>query len=161
MKMSKENFDDYLNESLNTLDKDITPRKNLWPGIERAIINAERSTQKHTTIWPKLTAVAACSVAVLIAVNIVFITPEPKPAVAISDYFLAQKNSLLVAYKNQDALTSNWQVQLQELEEAELAIKQVLENEPQNQALLTMLAQIYQQQLDLINKVHAPRWQHI
>jgi len=159
--MSKENFDDYLNESLNTLDKDITPRKNLWPGIERAIINAERSTQKHTTIWPKLTAVAAFSVAVLIVVNIVFITPEPKPAVAISDYFLAQKNSLLVAYKNQDALTSNWQVQLQELEEAELAIKQVLENEPQNQALLTMLAQIYQQQLDLINKVHAPRWQHI
>ena len=68
---------------------------------------------------------------------------------------------MLVAYKNQDALTSNWQVQLQELEEAELAIKQVLENEPQNQALLTMLAQIYQQQLDLINKVHAPRWQHI
>lgn len=159
--MSKVNFDDYLNESLNTLDKDITPRKNLWPGVERAIINAERATQKHTTIWAKLTAVAACSVAVLIAVNIIFITPEPKPVLAISDYFLAQKNSLLVTYKNQDALTSNWQMQLQELEEAELAIKQVLENEPQNQALLTMLAQIYQQQLDLINKVHAPRWQHI
>jgi Tfp pilus assembly protein PilF len=47
------------------------------------------------------------------------------------------------------------------LEEAEQAIKQALENEPQNQALLTMLAQVYQQQLDLINKVHAPRWQQI
>ena len=68
---------------------------------------------------------------------------------------------MLVEYENKEALTTNWQTQLQELEDAEQAIKQVLENEPQNQALLTMLAQIYQQQLDLINKVHAPRWQHI
>jgi len=58
-------------------------------------------------------------------------------------------------------LTDNWQVQLQELEDAEQAIKQTLENEPKNKALLSMLAQVYQQQLDLINKVHAPRWQHI
>lgn len=68
---------------------------------------------------------------------------------------------MLVEYENKEALTTNWHTQLQELEEAEQAIKQALENEPQNQALLTMLAQIYQQQLDLINKVHAPRWQHI
>ena len=86
---------------------------------------------------------------------------EPSQVVAMSDYFKAQKQSLLVQYKNQDALTNNWQAQLQELEEAEQAIKQALENEPQNQALLTMLAQVYQQQLDLINKVHAPRWQQI
>ena len=97
----------------------------------------------------------------LIAVNIFVIAPEPQPVVAISDYFSAKKNSLLVEYENKEALTTNWQTQLQELEEAEQAIMQALENEPQNQALLTMLAQIYQQQLDLINKVHAPRWQHI
>lgn len=64
-------------------------------------------------------------------------------------------------YQSQAALTDNWQVQLQELEDAEQAIKQTLENEPKNKALLSMLAQVYQQQLDLINKVHAPRWQHI
>ena len=49
----------------------------------------------------------------------------------------------------------------QELEEAEYASKEALKNEPQNQALLTMLAQIYQQQLGLIKKGHAPRWQSI
>ena len=158
--MSKPNFDNYLNESLNTLDKDIAPQKDLWAGVERAIINS-KTAQKNTVIWPKITAIAACTIAALVAVNIFFITPEPQPVVAISDYFSAQKNSLLVEYKNKEALTSNWQIQLQELEDAEQAIKQALENEPQNQALLTMLAQIYQQQLDLINKVHAPRWQHI
>ncbi|WP_033018125.1 hypothetical protein [Pseudoalteromonas sp. BSi20652] len=160
MKMNKPNFDDYLNESLNTLDKKITPQKDLWAGIERAMISNKQDL-KGTAIWPKLTAIAACTLAALIAVNLFFIAPEPQPVVAISDYFSAQKNSLLIEYENKEALTTNWQTQLQELEEAEQAIKQVLENEPQNQALLTMLAQIYQQQLDLINKVHAPRWQHI
>ncbi|MBH0028405.1 hypothetical protein I6F53_15630 [Pseudoalteromonas sp. SWN29] len=160
MKMSKPNFDDYLNESLNTLNKEIPPKKGLWTGVERAITN-NKPASKNAVIWPKLTAIAACTVAGLIAINTFVITPEPQPVVAISDYFSAKKNSLLVEYKNEEALTTNWQMQLQELEEAEQAIKQVLENEPQNQALLTMLAQIYQQQLDLINKVHAPRWQHI
>ena len=158
--MSKLNFDDYLSESLNTLDKEITPQKDLWSGIERAIAN-NKPTKKNVVTWPKLTAIAACTLATLTAVNIFFIAPEPQPLVAISDYFSAKKNSLLVEYENKEALTTNWQAQLQELEEAEQAIKQVLEKEPQNQALLTMLAQIYQQQLDLINKVHAPRWQHI
>ncbi len=64
-------------------------------------------------------------------------------------------------YQNQPALTDNWQQQLTELEDAERAIKQALENEPENPALLKMLAQVYQQQLDLINKVHAPKWQTI
>jgi len=92
---------------------------------------------------------------------VLFKAPETNTAVAMSEFFTKQKQSLLVQYQSQVALTDNWQVQLQELEDAEQAIKQTLENEPKNKALLSMLAQVYQQQLDLINKVHAPRWQHI
>ncbi|WP_417655459.1 hypothetical protein [Pseudoalteromonas atlantica] len=158
--MSKQNFDDYLNESLNNLNKDITPNKSLWAGVEHAIV-AGKPTANKTPLWPKLSAIAACSVAALLAINMFIKNNEPSQVVAMSDYFKAQKQSLLVQYKNQHALTNNWQAQLEELEEAEQAIKQALENEPQNQALLTMLAQVYQQQLDLINKVHAPRWQQI
>lgn len=158
--MSKQNFDDYLNESLNNLNKDIAPNKPLWAGVEHAIVTAKPSAN-NKSLWPKLTAIAACSVAALLAVNMFINNNEPSQVMVMSDYFKAQKQSLLVQYKNQDALTNNWQAQLQELEEAEQAIKQALENEPQNQALLTMLAQVYQQQLDLINKVHAPRWQQI
>ena len=158
--MSKQNFDDYLNESLNNLNKDIAPNKPLWAGIEHAIVTA-KSSAKKALLWPKLTAIAACSVAALLTVNIFISNNEPSQARVMSEYFKAQKQSLLVLYKNQDALTNNWQAQLQELEEAEQAIKQALENEPQNKALLTMLAQVYQQQLDLINKVHASRWQQI
>lgn len=112
-------------------------------------------------IGQKLTAIAACFTAVLVSTVLLFKVPEANTAVAMSEFFTKQKQSLLVQYQSQAALTDNWQVQLQELEDAEQAIKQTLENEPKNKALLSMLAQVYQQQLDLINKVHAPRWQHI
>ncbi len=159
--MSKTNFDDYLNESLTQLDKNIPPKKELWNGIERAIIANNQPTINTNQYWPKLTSIAACFTAVLVSTVLLFKVPEANTAVAMSEFFTKQKQSLLVQYQSQAALTDNWQVQLQELEDAEQAIKQTLENEPKNKALLSMLAQVYQQQLDLINKVHAPRWQHI
>lgn len=161
MKMSKTNFDDYLNESLTQLDKNIPPKKELWDGIERAIIANNQPAINNNQYWPKLTAIAACFTAALVSTVLLFKVPEANTAVAMSEFFTKQKQSLLVQYQSQAALTDNWQVQLQELEDAEQAIKQTLENEPKNKALLSMLAQVYQQQLDLINKVHAPRWQHI
>jgi hypothetical protein len=161
MKMSKTNFDDYLNESLTQLNKNITPDKELWDGIERAIMTNKQASTVNSVVWPKLTAIAACCVAALVSTMVFFTSPETNTAVAMSDFFTKQKQSLLVQYQSQAALTDNWQVQLKELEDAEQAIKQTLENEPQNKALLSMLAQVYQQQLDLINKVHAPRWQQI
>lgn len=159
--MSKTNFDDYLNESLTQLDKSIPPKKELWGGIERAIIANNQPFINTNKYWPKLTALAACFTSALVSAVVLFKAPETNTAVAMSEFFTKQKQSLLVQYQSQVALTDNWQVQLQELEDAEQAIKQTLENEPKNKALLSMLAQVYQQQLDLINKVHAPRWQHI
>ena len=161
MKMSKANFDDYLSESLTHLNKDIAPQKELWNGVERAIITNNAPGKSHRPTWVKLSAIAACSTAALVSAALFFTTPQANTALAMSEFFTEQKQSLLVQYKTQTALTNNWQVQLQELEDAEKAIKQTLENEPHNKALLSMLAQVYQQQLDLINKVHAPRWQQI
>ncbi|HCV03356.1 MULTISPECIES: hypothetical protein [Pseudoalteromonas] len=161
MKMSKQEFEQFLNDSLNQ-KQDISPDKDLWPGIERAI--AEPQTQqieKPTHGWNKLAAVAACCIAALLTVQLFVGQGESNSMMAMSDYFTKQKQGLLVQYQNQPALTDNWQQQLKELEEAESAIKQALENEPENPALLQMLSQVYQQQLDLINKVHAPKWQTI
>lgn len=160
--MSKRNFDDYLNESLNTLEKSIKPQKDLWTGVARAIVNINQPTQqRYIKMWPKLAAIAASTVAVIIALNMFVIIPKQQPIIVMSDYFTQQKHSLLVQYENQYAFTDDWQMQLQQLENAEQAIIQALKNEPKNQALLSMLTQIHNQQLDLINKVHAPRWQHI
>ncbi len=159
--MSKPEFEQFLNDSLNQ-QQDISPDKDLWPGIERAIATGQsEQAEKPTHGWNKLAAVAACCIAALLTVQLFVGQGESNSMMAMSDYFTKQKQGLLVQYQNQPALTDNWQQQLKELEEAESAIKQALENEPENPALLQMLSQIYQQQLDLINKVHAPKWQTI
>tara|TARA_Y100000034_G_C6891561_1_gene410258 strand:+ start:1682 stop:2167 length:486 start_codon:yes stop_codon:yes gene_type:complete len=161
MKMSKPEFEQFLNDSLNH-KQDISPDKDLWPGVERAIATGQpEQAEKPTQGWNKLAAIAACCIAALLTVQLFVGQGEPNSMMTMSDYFTKQKQGLLVQYQNQPALTDNWQQQLKELEEAESAIKQALENEPENPALLQMLSQVYQQQLDLINKVHAPKWQTI
>ena len=66
---------------------------------------------------------------------------------------------MLVRFQEQPALTHNWQEQLTELDEAADAIKAALENEPNNMALLKMLQSVHQQQINLIERVHSPKWQ--
>lgn len=161
MKMSKPDFEQFLTQSLSEKDQNLEPEKDLWPGIERAIAKPENMAPQIKSGWHKLAAIAACSVAALLTAQLFMKTPQTNSVVAMSDFFAKQKQTLLVQYQGKPALTDNWQQQLNELEEAESAIKQALENEPNNAALLSMLAQVYQQQLDLINKVHAPKWQTI
>ncbi len=159
--MSKQNFEQFLTQSLNETESELTPEKDLWPGIERAIAKPKNEIKAKNSGWNKLAAIAACTVAALLTVQLLVKTPQNNSVVAMSDFFTKQKQSLLVQYQDSPAVTDNWQQQLRELEQAESAIKQALENEPNNSALLSMLAQVYQQQLDLINKVHAPKWQSI
>ncbi|WP_161599080.1 RNA polymerase sigma factor [Alteromonas sp. RKMC-009] len=72
-----------------------------------------------------------------------------------------QKQQLLVRFQDQTAVTDDWQTQIQELEDAAAAVKLALKQDPDNTALLGMLQHIYQQQLLLIERVHAPKWQQI
>jgi len=57
--------------------------------------------------------------------------------------------------------TDNWQQQVDDLGEAEKAIKDALQDSPNNSALLDMLKHVYQQGLAIIERVHAPTWQAI
>ncbi|CAH9054889.1 hypothetical protein PSECIP111951_02688 [Pseudoalteromonas holothuriae] len=157
--MNKPSFEQFLKESLEQT-KEVSPKRDLWPGIERALVSHNEHAKK-VSYWPKLTGVAACMVAGLLAWQVVIKQPQQNTMVDISAFFEQQKQSLLVQYEAQPALTSDWQAQLKELESAEQAVKSALQNDPENAALLKMLAQVYQQQLDLINKVHEPRWQQI
>ncbi|MBE0369684.1 hypothetical protein [Pseudoalteromonas aurantia] len=157
--MSKPEFDHFIERSL-AQPSEIQPEKDLWPGIEHAI-GKPITDQKPHNIWPKVSGVAACFIVALVTWQAVMVQPKHDAMASMTHFFDQQKQTLLVQYEQQPALVTGWQIQLQELENAELAIKQALENDPQNAALLKMLAQVYQQQLDLINKVHTPRWQQI
>ncbi|MCP3702828.1 MAG: hypothetical protein GY954_07855, partial [Alteromonas sp.] len=72
-----------------------------------------------------------------------------------------QVNSLLASYESTTALTEDWQEQLKELDDAADVIKAALKDDPDNSALIKMLHHVYQQQIALIERVHAPKWQQI
>ncbi|ATC93466.1 hypothetical protein [Pseudoalteromonas tunicata] len=160
--MNKPNdFDTYLAQSLADLNSEISPKKDLWPGIEKAI---EFSVTKKSTlpVTFRHLSVAAGVVAIALLVNVAMkVQTAPSATTMMSQLYEAEKSALLVQFENKPALTDDWQQQLAELEDAELAVKKALKNDPQNPTLLRMLSQVYQQQLDLINRVHQPKWQQI
>ena len=173
MTVSKQDndFELELKRQIGELPLEITAKKPLWPGIEKAIeLNelAEEHTPSHAINIRDWLPVATAAL-VVIAISFLFVNNfypstinQPDSLVnELSQPFETQKAALLVRYQGQKALTNNWQLQLNELEQAEQAIKQVLTAQPANAALLGMLAQVYRQQLDLINKVHQPQWQQI
>ena len=157
--MSKPNFEQFLDEQLQSQQKEVSPSRDLWPGIEHAI-NLQQSEQqdkaKRNWALPAFGTAAAAVLVALVGLNMP-VQQDNTQFALISDAYEQQKQSLLVQYQSQPALTDNWQAQLTELEQAEKAIKTALEDDPNNRALLGMLAQVYQQQLDLINKVHQPK----
>ena len=163
--MSDANFDRALAEQLADLEKDQQPDRDLWPGIELAL-SSDASESSHVVVGKKMYLVAA-TVAVFgligwLSVNQQQVSLTGNELVAsLSAQHQEQKNALLVRFQDQPALTRNWQTQLTELDAAAEAIKMALENEPNNMALLKMLQSVHQQQINLIERVHSPKWQQM
>ena len=80
---------------------------------------------------------------------------------ALSEQQDEQMTTLLASYDSAPELSENWQTQLKELDDAAVVIKAALKDDPNNRALLKMLKHVYQQQITLIERVHAPKWQQI
>lgn len=159
------NQPDNLKQQLDTLPDDIKPSRDLWQGIELAITN-EAGAKPARSRWPLAVAAGFIVPAVLVWLSMSSSqapvgSTNPTVVAQMSKQFESQKASLLVAFSEQKAVTDNWQGQLTELESAADAIKAALKNDPNNMALLRMLQSVYQQQIDLIERVHAPKWQQI
>ncbi|WP_158768625.1 hypothetical protein [Paraglaciecola sp. L1A13] len=175
--MHKQDFEQMLQEKLATLNKHKQPERDLWPGIELALVkqqddarnvhhlndSALRSQSPLAREVGKfvMLAVAIALVALVSWKNLMpsehMITGDELVA-ALSAQHEEQKSALLIQYQGQTALTQNWQQQLAELDSAAVAIKKALENEPNNMALLKMLQSVHQQQINLIERVHSPKW---
>jgi hypothetical protein len=161
--MSKTHFEQALAEQLADVNKEQPPERDLWPGIELAL-SSEALDSSHVVAGKKMYLVAA-TVAMFgligwLSVNQQSVSLTGDDLVAsLSEQHLKQKNALLVSFQDQPALTQNWQDQLTELDDAANAIKTALQNEPNNMALLKMLQSVHQQQINLIERVHSPKWQ--
>lgn len=170
--MSKQNFDTALKQKLDELDKSKMPERDLWQGIELALANEPAPNhipqeEPKKAVGARVFAIAATFA--FIGLFSWFSMNQPEQGViggealvaALSDQHEEQKDALLVKFRDQPALTQNWEQQLDELDDAAAAIKSALKEEPNNIALLKMLQNVHQQQIDLIERVHAPKWQQI
>lgn len=154
---------------IEQLNKEKLPERDLWKGIEYSIsdenIVKEHSSQANRA---KRTPVFAMAASVLVAMLIGYFSFQTGRLESGQDLVMQMsqqhdqhKDALLTSLDGQPATTQNWQQQLDELDQAALAIKKALANEPNNPALLKMLQKVYQQQIMLIERVHAPAWQQI
>lgn len=160
--MSKQALNEAISQALSNLDKEKAPDRDLWPGIEQAISRDHTPHIKHRS---GLVAVAASIFVVSVVGWMGFVGGQQLQGkalvAAISQQHQDQKQTLLIRFKDQPSATQNWQQQLQELDEAADAVKKALEQEPNNPALLKMLSHVYEQQMTLIERVHAPAWSQI
>lgn len=163
-------FEERLQKEIAQLPDSVTPERDLWKGVELAIDDEQPVIQKNRNELAAnapLYAMAASVMFLAFAVYALVLNTDatqqlqPALALAMQTQHQEQKRALLVSFSNKTPLSSDWQKQMQELDEAEKAILSALENDPDNHALLKMLQQVYQQQLSLIENVYNPKWQAI
>lgn len=168
--MSKNKFETDLQARIAGLDKHKLPQRDLWQGIELGLSDESNGKSASTDVKrPRrggLYAIAAslAFVGMLSWFAVQQTTPQfdgQELIAALSNQHEAQKNALLVKFADQPALTDNWQQQIKELDAAAIAIKSALQQDPNNVALLKMLQNVYQQQIDLIERVHSPKFRSI
>ena len=169
--MTKNKFDDALNQQLEALPNEKQPQRDLWRGVALALENDAESKTTRPRQRSGWAAMAACVALIAMVSWYGLQQPPTEPGAqaitgdalvkALSQQHEQQKQALLVEYTDTPALADNWQQQLDELDDAAAAIKAALAQDPDNTALLRMLQNVYQQQITLIERVHAPKWQRI
>jgi hypothetical protein len=148
-----------LDDLLRRMPREAMPKRDLWPGIDHAI-NAAAAPSAYRAL------ALAASVLLVIGSSLYFGLRQPRlpatnPAVDayISELQTAHqlsKQAVLVEFRDQQAWYPDWEEQLHELEQAEQIIYGALRNDPDNRELLSILRDVQDKQLKLINAVFKP-----
>ncbi|MDR0780011.1 MAG: hypothetical protein LBF16_04865 [Pseudomonadales bacterium] len=152
--------------ALDALPRAIQPQRDLWPGIAHAL-QAEAYAKPRLHSGVRRLALAA-SLLLMLGTSLYYGLRQPNPAfdhgeldtliAALQSRQATSKAALLVQYRGQNAAYADWQTQMQELESAEDAIYRALRQDPGNLALFTLLRQVQDKQLKLIDAVFSPRF---
>ena len=162
-------FEQRLQHQLNELPRELNPGRDLWAGIEHGVKHKRETRSSQSRLRPMLATAAGLALAVVMGWSLLH-NPVEQPETLLTGNALVQSLSaqhaeqmqtLLVSVQDAPAVSANWQEQLSELDDAAKAIKTALAEDPDNTVLLRMLQNVYQQQVLLVERVHAPKWQHI
>ena len=152
-------FESTLQRKLTALQKQRTPPRDLWPGIEMALLKKPQSRVSPL--------VAAASLIVCVLCGWLFFAShrvnhdQTQSIVAQLDALHQQQmTALKAAYGGMHPLAGNFDQQLREMDRAATAIKKALKDDPGNVTLLNMLTDIYQKQITLIEHVYEPGLQN-
>ncbi len=167
--MNSQNSEKALQEQLTQLPKEMTPERELWSGIEKAI---QHNNQLNTTISshrPAIPMAWAASVIAAVLLTWGVISPQQQLQTPVSlvsamqQDFEQQKQTMLVSFGQPkiSALPVDMQKQLAELLSARQAIEKALVDDPNSNDLLNILRWTQKQELDLIKQLYSPQWQSI
>lgn len=171
--MNKQNSAQALQNQIDNLPSEMSPERDLWQGIERAISVQELSSnQRNSNTQKKQTTVYAWAASIVAAVLLTWFNVGPQNSVhsndvtlvaSMTDNFTKQKQLLLTSFGQPDLekLSPDMQEQLANLANARASIEKALIGDEDNADLLNLLQWTQQQELDLLQKLYSPQWQTI
>ncbi len=166
--MNKVNSEELLSKKIEELPLEISPNRDLWQGVERAIQNKPQVNATHEQskkVFPMAWA-ASIVAAVLLTWNVFAPQTTDSPVALVTHMqqsFEAQKQAMLISYgqPNLTELPESLQKQLEELASARKAIETALKDDPTNSDLLNLFRWTQEQELELLTKLYSPQWQTI
>lgn len=168
--MNKQDLDALLDEQVAELSKEIEPSRDLWSGIEKAIVESKQVEAKVIRADKRATFAVAASICTAVFTGWMTLYPATSQndtvvdfATVMSKEFEQQKGLMLASAGKSDssAFSDDIQTQLKELSDAQRAIVKALAQDPTNSDLIELLRWTQKQELDLLNQVISPQWQTI
>ncbi len=164
--MKKQISEQALNEQVSALSQEITPERDLWSGIERAIQHAPQQNKNKTKMMP--VAWAASVIAAVLVTWLTFTPTVNEPGkvdalTVMTQTFEQQKSTMLVSFGQPKIteLPKDMQEQLQQLAGARKSIENALRDDPNNIELVNLLRWTQLQELNLLEQLYTPKWQSI
>ena len=169
-----------LQKTVAELPDEMTPQRDLWAGIERAIQTKKQDEPSFDA--PKKTAFipTAWAASLVAAVLVTWISFSPQLAdksvniaqqdnsplnlvMAMQENFKQTKQTMLVSFGQPKVseLPKEIQAELTKLSSALKTIEKALLADPSNNDLLNLLRWTQKQELDLLSQLYSPKWQSI
>jgi len=178
--MSKLLSEQDLQKNVAELPDEMTPQRDLWAGIERAIQTKQQDQQSIDS--PKKAAFipTAWAASLVAAVLVTWVSFSPQLldksvnvaqqdnsslnlVTAMQENFKQTKQTMLVSFGQPKVseLPLEIQEELIKLSSAQATIEKALIEDPSNNDLLNLLRWTQKQELDLLTQLYSPKWQSI
>ncbi|MFD2167241.1 hypothetical protein ACFSJY_13370 [Thalassotalea euphylliae] len=159
--------DKQLQQHIDQLDKEISPERELWTGIEKAI--AQPSIEPKQGKQPWVPVAWAASIVAAVLLTWINVPGESQPSLApslvasLDANFQHEKQLMLASFGTPDLakLPKPMQEELEKLASARASIEAALEEDENNTDLLNLLQWTQQQELELLKRLFTPQWQTI